>query len=656
MEYRDLTIDLQSREGGGFEARIAEAPQRYNPRVKFPEPVDRKELDLLHNAFDGPRQELVAKAALSPVRTREIGGQLFAALFQEEVGEHFQRCRDACCHDGAQGLRVRLRFRTDDPEAGYLAALPWEWMIETRAGEYLAVDRCTPVVREIATPRAWRGPLEVEPPLRILVVDAAPTDRGELALKCEIERMEEALETLVNDGEVELLQLSHKTPEGLRDAVFDDRIHVLHFMGHGGYRPDGGNGAIVFEKEDGTADPVDGEALATFLKRSPDLRLVVLNACKSARYTGRKSGPWSVGVASAVLEQAGVPAVVANQYTISDASAIAWSAAFYGGLAKGWGVDEAVTEARLRLWRNSVEWATPVLFLNGPDGRILVPKAPGRRSTTPVTSQRPSRPEPREVRLGVRSFDGYGRDMTDRNDEVLELVPYFDGRYIKDKASWQERIFPELRDFLARRVVEGQPLGLDFAAHSSIAFAAGWLLEPKSGLDVKVRQRISGETEIDWHPKEGAVPEGPLWAERQDVVLDPAGPDVAVALSISQPNVAEHVEAFVRARSLPVGRIVDASVPEPGPRSIQGGAHALRLAQTLLPRLQPRQPHERGGRVHVFAAAPNALVFYLGQLSTALGKLVLYEFPFRAEDAYGRYQQSIELPPHGAAPRVPENW
>jgi hypothetical protein len=97
-------------------------------------------------------------------------------------------------------------------------------------------------------------------------------------------------------------------------------------------------------------------------------------------------------------------------------------------------------------------------------------------------------------------------------------------------------------------------------------------------------------------------------------------------------------------------------VPEPGPNSIRGGAHVLRLAQALLPRMQSRRPSERGGKLHLFCAAPNAFMVYLGQLSTVLGSIVLYEYAFRAVDSYGKYQRSIELPPPGEATRAPEGW
>jgi hypothetical protein len=655
MEYRDFTIDVRSAEGGGFEAAVVEAPMRDNPRVRFAEPLTRDALQGVLDAFEVD----AAALASSPVCPHEIGKQLSAALFADGLAELFQRCGDAVCRDGRIGLRLRLRFRTDDPQAGYLAALPWEWLLDPRSGEFLATDIGTPVVRELAVDRP-RPFLEVEPPLRILVVDAAPRTLNRLNLKLETARMTEALQELIEAGQVEILQLVKNTPDHLRDALLDEGIHVLHFMGHGGYDPDSGAGAISFVKDDGSEDQVDGEMLAAFLKRTPSLRLVVLNACKTARHAGRLGGPFNHGVASAILERAGVPAVVANQHSISNDAAVVLSATFYRRIAAGAGVDEAITEARLRAWPRTVEWATPVLFLTAPGGKILAVKP----AQGPTAVRRPgAKAEDGPVRLGVRSIDGWGRDMEQRNDRLLDLVSYFDGRFIKDKSWWQDKVFPELREFLLGWLDQRRPLLLDFAAHSSIAFAAGWLLEPKSGLDVRVRQRTGNVGEFEWHPLDGSDSEGasaagaPLWRELANVHLAPGAPDVAVALSVSQPAVADHVLEFIRQQGLPVGRILDATIaPEPGQHSVRGGAHALRLAQALLPSVQVRQPHERRGRVHFFCAGPNALVFYLGQLASSLGRIVLYEYPFRAGDSFGRYQQSIELPPPGEMPQIPQGW
>ena len=663
MEYQDFTIDLRSAGSGRFEATVATAPIGETPRDFFSEPVARKRLRNLHHAFDVPGEEIQQKAP-SERRFREVGGLLYSALFQGEIGDLFRRCRSSLPRNGCSGLRLRLRFRMDDSKAEYLEALPWEWMWDSKTSDFLAADLCTPVVRDVATAHP-RSDLRVVSPLRILVVDAAPKTLKQLKLKLEFERMSEALSPLVKAGQVELRQLEKTTPEELREVLRNEEIHVLHFMGHGGYDSDSGAGAIFFVADDGSEnreDQVDGDMLATLLKSIPSLRLVVLNSCKTARHTSRLGAPLNEGVASAVLARAGIPAVVANQYSISDPGAIAFSETFYGRIASGDGVDEALTEARLRLKDRTPEWATPVLFLSAPDGKLFDMEKVRQGGTVRISrSQDP-------VRLGVRSFVGWGSDMETRNhaNGVLDLTDYFNDRYIKEKPWWQEKVFPELRTFLRKNIDESRPLLLDFAAHSSIAFAAGWLLEPKSGLDVRVRQRTGSEGEFEWSPKDGRDAEGPLWLDRQDIEIDPDAPDVALALSVSQPDVAEHVQEFIRnqigqigqiGRISRIGRIIDAVIsPEPGGRSVQGGTHALRLAHSLLPRLRRKLPHERGGRVHFFCACPNALSFYLGQLASSLEGAVLYEHPFRAPGAYGRYQKSIELPPPGEVKGIPKDW
>jgi hypothetical protein len=60
------------------------------------------------------------------------------------------------------------------------------------------------------------------------------------------------------------------------------------------------------------------------------------------------------------------------QQPISDRAAIEFSKAFYGGIAKNATVGAALQRARKDLFRDEeAEWAVPVLYLNGPDDRLL---------------------------------------------------------------------------------------------------------------------------------------------------------------------------------------------------------------------------------------------------------------------------------------------
>lgn len=633
MRYQDFTIDIRSTADNRYEATVVDAPIREIPRIVF-EPLTQEEL------------------AQSP---EQVGQRLFSSLFQGDLANLFEHCRTAVARDGDCGLRLRLKFRMDDLKAEELASYPWEWIWDAQSKSFLATERKSPIVRDYAS-RYFQSTLAVDSPLRILVVAAEPRDLHELNLGHEIDRLAKALGPLQEEGWVELIQLEQPSPEALRHALLDQGIHVLHFMGHGGYDEATKYGALSFLKRDKTNLQVHGEWFADCLKDIPNLRLVVLNACWTARHAGHSAVPLQSGVAAAVLERAGVPAVIANQHAIGNKAAVAFSETFYRRIAGGDGVEEALTEARFLLRPTSHDWATPVLFLGAQDGNLFAVRPPkvGSRIIKVIGSKD-------SVRLGVRSFVGYGGDMWESNEKLLDLPEYFDGRFIRNPADWQGKIFPELREFLAKHIDPRRPVLLDLAAHASIAFAAGWLSEAKSGLDVGVFQRTSHEGGgLEWHPDDGSAGEGPFWLERPDTELFPGSsdhPDVALALSVSQPGVVEHVQAFISAKGLPVGRIIDATIaPEPGLRAVRGGAHALHLAQTLLPRIRQRYPHERRGKLHVFAASPNALLFYLGQVSRALETIVLYEFAFGAEGSFGRYQRSIELPPPEEQRSLPNGW
>jgi hypothetical protein len=662
MEYQDFTIEIRSAGEDQFGAAVVDAPCEERPNISFRSPVKKQALQTLLSSADRFGKDGMD----TEISLEQVGKQLHDALFHGELADTFDLCRSSLAH--GQGLRLRLRFRSDDAEADYLAALPWEWLWDARRSVFLATDPSTVVVRDVITGRPWdtgasREIPVVEAPVRILAVAAAPTTKHSLNLSQEIEQVVEAVKPLMENGQVQLLLLKENSPEILRRALRDESVHILHFMGHGGYDSESGYGAVLFETADKNEDQVDGIALADCLKSLPDLRLVVLNACKTARYAGHLAAPEYSGVASAVVERTGMPAVVAHQHSISDRAAISFSRSFYEQIAAGTSVEEALTELRLEHKRHTPEWGTPVLFLTTRSGKLFsVKPVPGRYTVEVLSGERPEK-EP--VRLGVRSFVGWGSDMEKRNDDVLDLVEFFDpkspnGRYILDPKSWQGAIFPKLRKFLLDHYDPQRPLLLDFAAHSSIAFAAGWVLEAKSGMDVRVLQRTSEVGECLWSPNDGSAGEVPLWLDRPDIEVVPDGknrPDVALSLAVSRPDVADHVEEFIRSKNLPVGRIIDATIaPEPGPRSVRGGAHALRLAQALLSRFQRRYPHERAGSLHLFCAGPNALLFYMGQQSRSLGGIVLYEFPFGAQGSFGRYQRSIELPPPEERQPVPFGW
>jgi CHAT domain-containing protein len=115
--------------------------------------------------------------------------------------------------------------------------------------------------------------------------------------------------------------------------------------------------------------PVDAASLKALLS-GRSLSLVVLNSCQSARGS---RGDLARGVAPALV-QAGLPAVVANQFSVLDAAALVFARELYRSLALGRALGDAAREARLAVRCDAacgpVDWAVPVVYARDP-GAVL---------------------------------------------------------------------------------------------------------------------------------------------------------------------------------------------------------------------------------------------------------------------------------------------
>ncbi len=294
---------------------------------------------------------------------RAIGEELFRTVFQGELLKAFQGCLESS--KGGPGLRLRLRLN-DVPA---LARLPWEYLYDAAGRGFLALSARTPVVRYLELAERLET-LAVEPPLKVLAVISTPRGYQELAeADEEWRRLGQALEPLLASGRIEIERLERPTREALeRRLQGGGPVHVLHFVGHGGFSELRGEGVLVFEEEDGRGAPLTGQSLAYILQDHPSLRLAVLNACNGARASRDDT---FAGTAQALVQH-GVPAVVAMQSEVTDATACRFAEKFYRALAAGLPVDACVGEVRQALAAESnLEWGTPVVYLRAADGRLF---------------------------------------------------------------------------------------------------------------------------------------------------------------------------------------------------------------------------------------------------------------------------------------------
>lgn len=248
------------------------------------------------------------------------------------------------------------------------------------------------------------------------------------------------------------------------------------------------------------------------------------------------------------------------------------------------------------------------------------------------------------LHIGVRSFIRGAEHLEDETNSMVCFLRYFEGRHIIDPSSWAGTLFPDLCTFLQDAVAGGQQLFLHLDTHAALAFATGYCLDPKQGASIAVVQRLR-KGKVVWNPD--VVHDGDFqglweWGETQ---MAEDGRDTALAVSVTQ-DVRQDVEDYV-SRELPeVGRILEATIqPRPHSTSVRDGTHALKLAQSLASEIRSRRTKdERGGKLHLFIAAPNAVTCFLGQHAKALGPVVVYEFDFDSA-GLGAYTPVLAFPP-----------
>jgi hypothetical protein len=228
--------------------------------------------------------------------------------------------------------------------------------------------------------------------------------------------------------------------------------------------------------------------------------------------------------------------------------------------------------------------------------------------------------------VAVRSFLGLASDIVGALPEhTLLLTDSFKQRYLRDDLDWQRDIRPKVEDFLRAKVVESSKLRLILDAHASVAFLAGSVLDVKSGVSVKLVQKGRVGSRV-WRADDGSEKEAAAFQITEAKLGD--GPEIAVAISVAQS--AEPATRAYCAASLPkVGRLITFALPTgPGMQGVRGGGHAASLAEAIANHLRHIKGTDIDTVAHIFAAAPNALVFYFGQQHQAIAPCVVYEYDF----------------------------
>jgi Tol biopolymer transport system component len=392
--YLNFDLLLEQEGEGRYQARVTDSPLGETPSVRFQLPFDATTLENLLLKLDPGRSGTRRVGATGQQQAAmDFGGPLYRAVFSGDLALAWQRSLDRARAEQAGGLRLRLRLN----DAPAIAGLPWELLYDAKTNNFLAQSERTPVVRFLDVPQVPR-PIAVDGPLRVLAIISSPIDLEELDVEAEWRRIGEALATRVQAGLVVVDRLPSATIGELGTWLRKHQTHVIHFVGHGDFDDQLREGVIYFQDQHGRSSPVTSSILGPYLRDHDPLRMVVLNACRSARTDA--VDPFG-GMAQGLVQQ-DATAVVAMQFPISDRAAVTFTGEFYGALVDGLPVDQAVSSARKSLLADfRDEWATPVLFLRSPDGNIFenvhaaAGDVPGTTDVpVPVPTPTPHPPEP----------------------------------------------------------------------------------------------------------------------------------------------------------------------------------------------------------------------------------------------------------------------
>ena len=200
--------------------------------------------------------------------------------------------------------------------------------------------------------------------------------------------------------------------------------------------------------------------------------------------------------------------------------------------------------------------------------------------------------------IAIRSFLGPAADIVGAAPEdTLLLTDEFRQRYLQEGREWQRDIRPKVDRFLREAVKKSPKHRLILDAHASIAFLAGAVLDLKSGVETQLVQKGRVGTRT-WRADDGSGAKGSRFQIEEERLA--RGRDIAIAISVSQPTVAQ-VRAYLTGRLPNVGKFISCAMATgPGQRNVAGGEHAAALAEQVSNFVREAKENDPDAVVHIF--------------------------------------------------------
>ena len=469
MELAELELGLHRR-----------SAERYSVELRFTQPNSDADIRLAG-------QEVVAAFDVAALRVlegdppaygRALADQLFAA---PALRSAFAQARAA---SAALAMPLRLRLFVG-PSAPELHALRWETLRDPEADRPLLTDEGLLFSRYLAA-GDWR-PITLRPrgELRALVAVANPAELARYGLApldapAELARARAGLGPIPSTA---LAAPGQATLTAIVDALRSD-VDILYLACHGALIDD--QPWLWLEDAAGAVARTPGAELAQRLRELAQRpRLVVLASCQSA---GAGSGD-ALRALGPLLAEAGVPAVIAMQGSISMETIAAFTPAFFRELARDGQIDRALAVARGAVRERDDSWM-PALFMRLRSGRIwyvpgfaderqafekwpAIVRSIRRGQATPIigatlaegTIGPPSA-------LAARWAERYGYPLAaHKREELHDVAQYLSVN--QDRAFPREEIGDEIRSALAARFAADLAEGAETAELDDLLAAVG---------------------------------------------------------------------------------------------------------------------------------------------------------------------------------------
>jgi len=374
--HHELRLEARPRPNDKMHVDLA-TPDEYSAGGEVPLPFGPDTVAAAEATARKQTEQYVARrlTELPPDPLRELGRQLFDAVFAFDRKVLFDRCRDAA-REAETGLRLRIVLPRD-ANGPDLAWLPWEFLYDARRADFLALSVLTRVVRDSGRPPRDLVTL-VPPPIRALVVTADLN--GEMGAADEVSQLRRIAAR--SRGRLQVTVRPNRTADEFKAAVRAGGYHVLHFIGTAtpaGPNGTGPAGLVLMPKrpknpkapkrrkpqpdtDDIPDDPVVtvGDLLGHTGRLPAGVRLVLLDACHSDELAAR--------LAETVQAAVGVRGLITVNACTS------FTLELYRAIARGEPLDTAVTAGRRQVdhrLSGSREWGLQTFYLQTPDGEFV---------------------------------------------------------------------------------------------------------------------------------------------------------------------------------------------------------------------------------------------------------------------------------------------